>query len=147
MSLGREMRKKMQQAVNTKTSPPPHKIRSLILPDHVEMSLIRCACLTVTIHQLILFDSIFSLPVLVQCFRDSGQPCPVSDLFQQFERGKEFNAVGREFAQPYQKLEQIRRHQNRHAVGSSSPRLPAGFRARRATFLLAASNRLWKAHH
>jgi hypothetical protein len=32
--------------------------------------------------------------MLNQCVRDSGQPCAVFDLPQQFERDKKFNAVG-----------------------------------------------------
>lgn len=51
--------------------------------------------------------------MLNQCVRYSGQPCAVFGLFQQFERGKEFNAVGWRIAQ---RLEQMRRHQNRHIM-------------------------------
>ena len=53
------------------------------------------------------------LPMLIQRIRDFCQPCPVSDLFQQFRRGKELHVVWRRIAQ---RLEQPRRHQHRHIM-------------------------------
>jgi len=47
-----------------------------------------------TIRQKVFLGCISLLPVLVQRIRDFCQPCPVFNLFQQFLRGKEFDAVG-----------------------------------------------------
>ena len=51
--------------------------------------------------------------MLIQRIRDLGQPRPVLDLFQQFRRGKELHAVRWRIAQ---RLEQARRHENRHIM-------------------------------
>ena len=51
--------------------------------------------------------------MLIQRIRDFCQPCPVLDLFQNFRRGKVFNAVWRRIAE---RLEQTSGNKNRHIM-------------------------------
>jgi len=61
------------------------------------------------------FGRIFLLPVLVQRVRDLDQPSPIFDLFTQFQRGKEFDAVGRRIAQWLEQTRRVTLHCYRYA--------------------------------
>ena len=66
-----------------------------------------------TIRQMIFLGGISHLPMLIQRIRDLRQPRPVFDLFQQFRRGKELDAVRWRIAQ---RLEQARTDENRYIM-------------------------------
>jgi hypothetical protein len=64
-----------------------------------------------TIRHTIFLVGIYFLPMLIQGIRDFCQPCPVLNLFQQFQRRKVFDTVRRWIPQRFQ---QPHTDENRH---------------------------------